>query len=534
MLGNALRGMENTSTFVELISIAGLDGFVNGQGNYTALVPTNAAFANLPAGDLAKIKENPNSAREIVLYHMLNARHGSAAMRSLTSEKTVLGPSVLIEPYAVIRIDGRAQMIRTDVEAANAVIHLLDGVLDPANGPIAAPPPPPPSSDGSSQQGDPADAPAPVPTKPPGWVEPQAQSDASIGVPTDNPAFLDGGYQEYWSGVMADSSTCKGMSWTLLQQGGGVTRIGSDRKTNPWRGDTNCGESLSLLCIDQNFQGWPASDYSEGWAYGRVDATVPIPGTRLRTRGAADNICKQTFGDQYRMAEFHDGAAGVAIGNYSGWDFWAFGGVNPGQRFWVANNDQPANPWDSIQPRESIELNLWATPVNWPGEDPAFVFGLHMMPEKGKSAPRSECMGMTWVIHRQFNGLIQVGVDNKSNPYRGDTNCNQRLPVLCIKVQGYSVPTSQKGIYFNQGWSGANVNTTYPFSGHEINTRDKANGKCREAFGGGWRMAEFHDGALGQLGTDGWRFWAYGGLPVGRRMWVSINDQPANPWNPQQ
>ncbi len=538
MLGNALRGMDNVSTFVELINIAGLDGFVNGQGNYTALVPTDTAFANLPEGDLATIKENPNNAREVVLYHMLNARHGSAALRSLTSEKSVLGPSVKIEPYAIILVDGRAQLIVTDVEAANAVIHILDDVLDPS-GPITSAPPP--SSDPQDKPESPTslpdpDEPTPIPTatKPPGWVDPQDESDAIISVPTDNPAFIDGGYQEYWSGVMADSSTCKGMSWTLLQQGGGVTRIGSDRKTNPWRGDTSCSASLPILCIDQNFQGWPSSGYSDGWAYGRVDATMPVPGTRLTSRGAANGICQQAFGDRYRMAEFHDGAAGVAIGAYSGWDFWAYGGVEPGQRFWVANNDQPANPWDSVQPQEEIVLNVWASPIDWQGEDPAFVYGLRMMPAEGQSAPRTQCMGMTWVIHRQFNGLVEVGVDNKTNPYRGDTDCNQRMPVLCIKVEGYSVPTSQRGIYFNQGWSGANVNTTYPFSGHEINTRDKANGKCREAFGAGWRMAEFHDGALGQIGSEGWRFWAYGGLPIGRRMWVSINDQPANPWNPSQ
>lgn len=540
MLGTALRGMDSTSTFVELIDLAGLDGFVNGQGNFTALVPTNAAFASLPAGELATIKENPNNAREFVLYHILNARHGSASLRSLQSEKTVLGPSVLIEPYALIRVDGRAQLVITDVEAANAVIHMLDAALDPANGPIASPPPPPPpstpSNDSESEQPAAPSGPTPIPTatRPPGYVDPQHESDVVVNSPTDNPAFLDGGYQEYWSGVMADSTSCKGMTWTLLQQHSGVTRIGSDRKTNPWRGDTSCGTALPLLCIDQNFQGWPFSDVSEGWAYGHVAATMPVPGTRLSTPGAANHICKMAFGDQYRMAEFHDGAAGVAIGDYSGWDFWAYGGVNPGQRFWVANNDQPANPWDSVQPQEGIQLNLWADPVNWPGEDPAFVFGLHMMPEQGQAAARTECRGMSWVIHRQFNGLVQVGVDNKSNPYRGDTNCNNRLPVLCIKVQGYGVPTSQKGVYFNQGWSGATVNTTYPFSGHEINTRDKANAKCRAAFGGGWRMAEFHDGALGQLGTDGWSFWAYGGLPTGRRMWVSINDQPANPWNPHQ
>jgi hypothetical protein len=35
-------------------------------------------------------------------------------------------------------------------------------------------------------------------------------------------------------------------------------------------------------------------------------------------------------------------------------------------------------------------------------------------------------------------------------------------------------------------------------------------------------MAEFHDGG------GGWGYWAAGDIG---RMWVAINDQPANPWS---
>jgi hypothetical protein len=38
-------------------------------------------------------------------------------------------------------------------------------------------------------------------------------------------------------------------------------------------------------------------------------------------------------------------------------------------------------------------------------------------------------------------------------------------------------------------------------------------------------MAEFHDGG------GGWSYWGFGNIQIGRRFWVAINDQNANPWN---
>jgi hypothetical protein len=38
------------------------------------------------------------------------------------------------------------------------------------------------------------------------------------------------------------------------------------------------------------------------------------------------------------MGEFHDGNGG--------WTWWGRGSINSTTRFWVAINDQPANPWN--------------------------------------------------------------------------------------------------------------------------------------------------------------------------------------------
>jgi hypothetical protein len=63
-----------------------------------------------------------------------------------------------------------------------------------------------------------------------------------------------------------------------------------------------------------------------------------IPGAILTSQEQGDAICADTFGDGWRLAEFHDGGGG--------WTFWAAGSIPTGTRFWVAINDQPANPWN--------------------------------------------------------------------------------------------------------------------------------------------------------------------------------------------
>ena len=510
------------------INSAELNTMLSSSGPYTIFAPTDAAFAVLADDSLT----NANAIRSTVLHHTLQSAKNSGNLSVEPSLTNALGKQLSVsQNNGKFMLNGTATVIVTDIVASNGILHIIDVVLNPnpqQAAPAAQPAQPAPADDGAA-----APPPEPVEQQPAAMPE----NNLVLTDPSQNPAYKGEGHMAYWSGIQSDRTTCKGTTWVVMLQMDGVTYVGSDRQTNPYRGDTNCGTPLPMLCFLRDFSNPPPAssrghDYSNGWAGGKVRATVPVTGAQLNSLGAANQLCAQTFGAGWRMASFHDAAYGAQVGEISGWDFWAYGGLNNNQRYWVHVGDQPANPWDSVQPHRAPELNSWVDQVAGPGGDSAYVVGEKMMPNYGLSAGRPMCKGVTWVIEKQMDGMVLVGSDALTNPYTGDTNCDQRLPILCIRVEGFTPPANTNGNNYSESWSGGQVGQTYPFSGHEINTREKANQKCVDTFGSGWRIMEFHDGALGTAGTDGWKAWAYGGLNTGRRMWISINDQPANPWNP--
>jgi hypothetical protein len=132
-----------------------------------------------------------------------------------------------------------------------------------------------------------------------------------------------------------------GMTWRLLETNGPYAHVGSDGQTDPYNGDTSANTALPILCLRQSGLSPPPGinfDSYNGWSEGEIALSAPVNGFSLTSRGAADNICASTFGGGYRMAEFHDGNGG--------WTWWGVGNISSSTRFWVAIDDQPANPWD--------------------------------------------------------------------------------------------------------------------------------------------------------------------------------------------
>ncbi|MEJ3744286.1 S8 family peptidase [Actinomycetes bacterium KLBMP 9797] len=149
---------------------------------------------------------------------------------------------------------------------------------------------------------------------------------------------------------------------------------------------------------------------------------------------------------------------------------------------------------------------------------------------------------MTWAVKEQrADNVVLVGSDGQTNAYQGDTAAGASLPVLCLRETGAAVPA---GLTLNQynGWAFGEIQLTPPVPGSELTSFTAASRICAAHFGGGWRMAEFHDGRypfqlLPRPGlpviwrASGWNLWAHGTLPATTRFWASINDQPANPWS---
>lgn len=501
------------TAFNGAVQTAGLTDLYNGNGPYTIFAPTNAALSALGSGTL----QDGNAIRQTLLHHTLQGQYNSQALWGMSSARTALGRDISITQDNGILINGSVKVVTFDIPAANGVIHVIDTALSLGGDSGATFF----EGGGETTEGE-NNSPA----------GPPPEDYTPLFQPESNPAFVSGGHMPHWTGIHSDSHYCKGTTWVLMKQMDGVTYVGSDRKTNPYRGDTNCATPLPILCINQDYSQPPSSQYQDGWAHGRVRITAPVDGYAMTSPEQADQLCANSFDGGWRMARFHDGAMGMMPGYTSGWNFWAYGGLPIGMRFWVRVEDQPANPWNSENPRIAPPNLGGGTAIFVEGADPAFVGSGYMSYDEAVASGNSGCYGMTWVIHKQLNGLVEVGADGSSNPYFGDRPCGDRYPVLCIRVDGFAPPANSHDWDYSSGWSGGWVKQSNAVSGHEIDTRAKANAVCANTFGQAWKMAGFHDGNLGTGGTDGWDFWAYGTLTTGLRFWVAVHDQAANPWNP--
>jgi uncharacterized surface protein with fasciclin (FAS1) repeats len=120
-------------TLVAAVQAAGLVEVLQGPGPFTVFAPTDEAFAKLPEGTVAELlkPENKDKLVAILTYHVVPGRVLAADVVKLESAETVQGESVKIKVKdGKVWIDN-AQVVATDVEATNGVIHVIDSVILP-------------------------------------------------------------------------------------------------------------------------------------------------------------------------------------------------------------------------------------------------------------------------------------------------------------------------------------------------------------------------------------------------------------------
>ena len=119
------------STLVDLVVAADLAETLSGEGPFTVFAPTNEAFAAVPEDVLAALAANPDALRTVLLYHVVV---GAAVTSDMVEPGEVpMGDGSSAAISAVdggLMIDG-ANIVATDVEASNGVIHVIDRVILP-------------------------------------------------------------------------------------------------------------------------------------------------------------------------------------------------------------------------------------------------------------------------------------------------------------------------------------------------------------------------------------------------------------------
>lgn len=122
-------------TLVAAVKAADLVETLKGKGPFTVLAPNDEAFKKLPEGTVESLlkPENKDKLVAILKLHVIPSKALAADVVKLDGKKvkTVEGTEVSVKVEgSTVKID-KAKVIKTDIEASNGVIHVIDTVLLP-------------------------------------------------------------------------------------------------------------------------------------------------------------------------------------------------------------------------------------------------------------------------------------------------------------------------------------------------------------------------------------------------------------------
>lgn len=144
IIDNALNSADHT-TLVAAVKAAGLVETLKGSRPFTVFVPTNEAFAKLPAGTVENLlkPENKDALIKILTYHVVPGRlsamdlkkqikagNGQAELKTVaggTLRVTMQGKNLVLKDEK----GGMSNITIPNVFQSNGVIHVVDTVVLP-------------------------------------------------------------------------------------------------------------------------------------------------------------------------------------------------------------------------------------------------------------------------------------------------------------------------------------------------------------------------------------------------------------------
>jgi transforming growth factor-beta-induced protein len=126
-------GAGDFGTLATALKTAGLIEALKGDGPFTVFAPTDAAFAKLPEGTVAGLLKPENKAKltDILTYHVVPGRLNANQLAAAASADTLQGGFLRFGIDAGrLQVNG-VNIVGSDVETTNGVIHVIDEVLLP-------------------------------------------------------------------------------------------------------------------------------------------------------------------------------------------------------------------------------------------------------------------------------------------------------------------------------------------------------------------------------------------------------------------
>jgi len=120
----------NFNTLVTAVKEAGLVDILKGEGPFTVFAPTDEAFAKIPADELNALLADKEALARVLTYHVVPGKVMASDVVKMDSAKTVEGSMIRIASAGGVKVDD-ANVVQTDIETSNGVIHVIDSVIMP-------------------------------------------------------------------------------------------------------------------------------------------------------------------------------------------------------------------------------------------------------------------------------------------------------------------------------------------------------------------------------------------------------------------
>jgi uncharacterized surface protein with fasciclin (FAS1) repeats len=126
---------DSFTTLCKAVTAAGLVETLRGEGPFTVFAPTNEAFAKHSAEELDALLKDKKKLTSVLTYHVVPGKLMLSDFKRPKTVKTVQGQEIKIDGLLwhvrkYVKVND-AKTVKTNIEAANGVIHAIDSVLMP-------------------------------------------------------------------------------------------------------------------------------------------------------------------------------------------------------------------------------------------------------------------------------------------------------------------------------------------------------------------------------------------------------------------
>lgn len=118
------------NTLVTAVQAADLVDTLKGPGPFTVFAPTDEAFAKIPKDQLDALLKDKAGLTKVLTYHVVAGKVMAADVKPGEVPTVQGSPLTISVKDGKVMVDG-ANVVQTDINTDNGVIHVIDAVIMP-------------------------------------------------------------------------------------------------------------------------------------------------------------------------------------------------------------------------------------------------------------------------------------------------------------------------------------------------------------------------------------------------------------------